>query len=265
MYQYFIPFLSLNNIPFLLIHLFMDIWVVSSLAIMNNAAANFHVKFLVWTYIFNSHSSLPRSGISGSYGNSLFEILRNWQNSFQNSCIILHSYPKCMRVLISPHHHQHLLLSVFKIIAVLVGIKRYFIMILVCLSLMSNVAEHLLSCLLVICLLSLKKCLFCSFTHFLIGWSLYCGIVRNSEFNFLSSFLSSISLAPSAKVFWMIDSSCLKSIIFSHLYFLPLSSGDSLLPQGCGSIPARKFHVCFCWPQRVSGVSLWGLCIHQWC
>lgn len=237
----------------------MDISVVSSLAIMNNAAANFHVKFLVWTYIFNFHSSLPRSGISGSYGNSLFKILRNWQNSFQNSCIILHSYPKCMSVLISPHHHQYLLLSVFKIIAVLLGIKWYFIVTLVCISLMSNVVEHLLSCILVICLLSLKKCLFCSFTHFLIGLSFYCGVVRNSEFNFLGTEIQSL-VVPLAKVFWMIDSPCLKNIIFSHLCFLLLSSSDSLLPpppptfRGCEIIPARKFHVCFCRPQRLSGV-----------
>lgn len=151
-----------------------------------------------------------------------------------------------MSVLISPHHHQYLLLSVFKIIAVLLGIKWYFIVILVCISLMSNVVEHLLSCILIICLLSLKKCLFCSFTHFLIGLSFYCGVVRNSEFNFLGTEIQSL-VVPLAKVFWMIDSPCLKNIIFSHLCFLLLSSSDSLLPpppptpRGCESIPAGSF------------------------
>lgn len=99
-------------------------------------------------------------------------------------------------------------------------------MILVCISLTSNVVEHILSCILVICLLSLKKCLFCSFTHFLIGLSFYCGVVRNSEFNFLGTEIQSL-VVPLAKVFWMIDSPCLKNIIFSHLCFLLLSSGDS--------------------------------------
>ena len=46
---------------------------------------------------------------------SMFNYVRNCQTAFQSSCLgkILHSYQPCMRVLISPCPHQHLLLSIF--------------------------------------------------------------------------------------------------------------------------------------------------------
>ena len=46
------------------------------LAIVNSAAAYIHVKVLVWTYVFISLGRMPRSGIAGAYGNSMFNLLR---------------------------------------------------------------------------------------------------------------------------------------------------------------------------------------------
>ena len=48
------------------------------LAVGNNAAVNMGVQITLWYSAFSSFGNMPWSRISGSYGNSLFNFLRNF-------------------------------------------------------------------------------------------------------------------------------------------------------------------------------------------
>ena len=85
--------LWLNNIPlYFIIYTIIILFILSLsdehldcfhlLATVNNAARNIPIHVFVWTPIFNSSGYLPKSGIAGSCGNSMFSHFEELPNYF---------------------------------------------------------------------------------------------------------------------------------------------------------------------------------------
>jgi hypothetical protein len=115
------------------------------LTIINKAAMNIveHVSFLP---VGTSSGYMHRRGIAGSSGSTLSNFLRNHQTDFQSSYRSLQFHQQWRNVPLSLHTHQHLLSPEFLILAILTGVRWNLRVVLICISLMINDAEHFFRC-----------------------------------------------------------------------------------------------------------------------
>ena len=124
-----------------------------SLAIVNSASVNTVVNVTFWVTVF--YGCMPKSGIAGTYGISIFRFLINICSSLQSDSNILHFHQQCRRVPFSPYCLQHLLFVNFLMVVILTSMRWHLV-------------EHLCLWFVAICL-SLEKCQVRLSAHFLIG------------------------------------------------------------------------------------------------
>ena len=123
------------------IHQVMDIWVISTFGLLWTMRLwTICVQVFSWMYVFYSLGYKSRSGS----GHEVSLCLTFWGTTvLQSSSIILYSYPQYK---VQGFWFLHILTDacnyIFFIKAIPVGVKCYLIVVLTCISLMTNDVEH---------------------------------------------------------------------------------------------------------------------------
>jgi hypothetical protein len=92
------------------------------LAIINKAAMN-TVENVSLLHVGASFGYMPRSGIAGSSGSTMFSFLTNHQTDIQSGFTSLQTYQQWRNALLSPHPHQHLLSPEILILGIRTGVR----------------------------------------------------------------------------------------------------------------------------------------------